>query len=127
MRTRWQTWRRERRQSEKALFTRLREACRNNDSKTAYNRLAAWLNKTASDPGAATIKNFLEAVGSEKLSKEVGELERRLFKKTAERDAKTPWRGEALYRELANWRNKGMQTKETTLPGEATLASLNPQ
>ncbi len=127
MRTRWQTWRRERRQSEKAYFTRLREACRNNDSKTAYNRMVAWLNKTASDPGAATLKNFLEAVGSEKLSKEVGELERRLYQKTAGRDAQTPWQGEALYRELAYWRNKDMRTKETTLPGEATLAPLNPQ
>jgi hypothetical protein len=127
LQTRWQTWRRERRQSEKAHFTRLREACRNNDSKTAYNRLVAWLNKTASDPGAATLKNFLEAVGNEKLSKEVGELERRLYKKTAEGDAQIPWQGEALYRELAYWRNKGMQTKKTTLPGDAALAPLNPQ
>lgn len=127
MQSHWQTWRHACSQSEKAYFRRLREACRNNDSKTAYHRLVAWLNKTASDPGAATLKNFLETVGSEKLSKEVGELERRLFKKTAERDVRTPWQGAALYRELAYWRNKGMQTKETTLPGEATLAPLNPQ
>ena len=127
MQSYWQTWRHARSQSEKAYFRRLREACRNNDSKTAYHRLMAWLNKTASDPGAATLKNFLEAVGSEKLSKEVGELERRLYKKTIERDAQIPWQGESLYRELAYWRNKSMQTKETTLPGEATLAPLNPQ
>jgi hypothetical protein len=100
IRSRWQTWQVERRQTEKAHFRRFREACCKNDAKTAYNYLLAWLYRRSSEREASTLRNFLEAAGSEKLSKEVDKLERRLFKKAFESIDQAPWQGKALYRVL---------------------------
>lgn len=123
----WQRWRQARGRTEKAFFGSLRAACRQNDAKAAYQRLAAWLNQAASGNGAATLKDLLDRAGSVQLATEVSELERRLFKKSGESDAPPPWNGNALYRELAQLRNRGMKKKEAPPAGGSTLAPLNPR
>jgi hypothetical protein len=126
IRSRWQHWQVERRQTEKAHFWRFREACRKNDAKMAYNHLLAWLDRRSSVREASTFRTFLETAGSEKLSTEVDKLEKRLFKKAFESIDQSPWQGRALYRELAFYRNRGMRTKKTTSGGESLLVPLNP-
>ena len=127
IRSRWQNWQVGRRQTEKAHFRRFREACRKNEAKMAYNHLLVWLDRRSSGREASTLRNFLETAGSEQLSKEVDKLEKWLFKKAFESNDQTSWRGNALYRELAFYRNTGMRTKKTTLRDESLIVPLNPQ
>jgi hypothetical protein len=126
IRSRWQAWRRARRGTEQALFRRFREACRQNDAMAAYQRLVDWLGHPEFDFGVATVKDLQGVGGREKLAREVTGLEGRLFKKPEGRDARPPWQGETLYRELARWRKRFVKTKGATSPEEGGLAPLNP-
>jgi hypothetical protein len=92
----------------------------------AYQRLADWLGHPEFDFGVATVKHLQGAAGSEKLAMEVTALEGRLFRKPDGRVARTPWHGEALYRELALWRKRFVKTKGTSSSEEWGLAPLNP-
>lgn len=131
LQSRWQHWLHVRSQSEKAYFLLFRKACRQNDAKAAYNRLLAWLKHAASGRnhtrGVSTLKDLLETADCENLTKAVGDLEERLFKKAADPEAQTPWRGNALNSELARWRDRHKRTGGKPLTGEVTLAPLNPQ
>ncbi|MBT8342675.1 MAG: hypothetical protein HKP58_16750 [Desulfatitalea sp.] len=127
----WREWQHARKEREKAYFRRFREACRQNDAKAAYHRLLTWWNLTASErhpnTGGASLKTLLETTGNAELTKAVGDLEKRLFKKSTGPEAQNPWQGNTLSRELARWRQKRKRTVDRTLTGEATLAPLNPQ
>jgi hypothetical protein len=60
------------------------------------------------------------------LAAEVTQLEKRLFKRAGGQDARIPWKGDALYRELARWRKKALRTKNATSSDERILEPLNP-
>ena len=126
VKSRWQARQERRGRSEKRYFRRLAGACRENDPKEAYRRLLAWLNRQAFEDGPVPLGQFLAEACSEKLSKEVAGLERRLFKKSFGRPAQLPWSGRELHEELARCRKKMMRSRQTALSHHGKLVPLNP-
>jgi hypothetical protein len=124
--TRWQAWKHDRSQTEEAYFRRLVYACRQNDARASYHRLLAWLNRQSSGAPPVSLRQFLVAAGSEKLTQQVEDLENRLFKTGDQRSKRTAWSGRELGHELARCRRRRKRKRLVRSSLRGDLAALNP-
>jgi len=110
------------RDSESAYFAAFRSAARRGDPVATWNRWTAWLDRTHTGPGAATIRAFVEATAGADLEAETKALDAALFAEN--RGDRGDWSGAALYRSVARIRRRRARARSGS--AREPLASLNP-
>jgi hypothetical protein len=116
----WERRRLPRQASESGLFTRLLDACRANDARTAYNGLLHWLDARYRGPEAATIEAFLVHHPNADLRRQVETLQEVILGRA------TQWDGVALADRLRQARRRERQGSRRSR-AEGRLPDLNPR
>ena len=121
LQSRWQRWRQEQKESEKAYFQRFVKAARSGNPAKALNTLMQWLDRINSNAVAARLDQFLEAYSDPRVAKEAQRLVQAIDSKT-----QTQWHSSALIKGIVKARQNWMAQQHRSKTANQCLPLLNP-
>jgi hypothetical protein len=121
LRLRWNTWRREKKASEKACFRRFVKAARSGKPTDALNALMHWLDRIDTRDQAARLDLFLGAYSDPKVAKEADRLYQAM-----NLYAQTDWHGRELIKGITAARRKWLVQQRKSITAHRRLPRLNP-
>ncbi len=118
---RWQSWCKEKGESELAYFRRFMKAARSHDARNTMNALMRWLDRMHEGTSTARLDLFLSEFGSDVSRREANSL---IESVTA--NSTPDWRGDKLVRAIAQARKKWLGDNRRRGTEERALPPLNP-